>query len=101
MSILSHKAQAIKDLFPASAHIEGYIEVENHGETDTYGFTVTMSGEYGDEQASFRPEQLVELKKKLKAEYMFIYPSRPINPYEIRLFFYFSTPHEEESNDEN
>ena len=51
-----------------------------------YGSTATL--EDVEDTPVLIPSELEELRKKMKARYFFVYPSRPVNPYEIRLYFY-------------
>ena len=85
MSTLSKYTQMIKNLFPACAEIEGSLE-ENKAE-DIYGFVVTVDRDRR-EPICLKPEQLMEIKKAMNADFFGVYPTEPIRPYDIRMYFH-------------
>ena len=84
MSTATKFAQMIKDILPKGSVIEGSVEEREHD--TSYGFSVTF--EECCETPVLIPAKLEALRKKMKAQSFFIYPSRPVSPYEIRLYFY-------------
>lgn len=84
MSTATRFAQMLKDILPQGAAIEGTVD-ENEHDTE-YGFNVSF--EDCDKTPVLIPAKLEELRKKMNARHFFVYPSRPISPYEIRLYFY-------------
>lgn len=91
MSTLSKYTNMIKGLFPANAVIEGTME-EHEYETN-YGFVVTVSRDR-NEPVCLRPEKIVEIKESMKADFFGMYPTEPIMPYDIRMYFYITVPND-------
>ena len=84
MSTATKFAQMLKDILPKGSYIEGSVQENKHD--TTYGFTASL--EDVEDTPVLIPSELEELRKKMKARYFFVYPSRPVSPYEIRLYFY-------------
>lgn len=79
-------------MFPQEAVIDGS-EEENKYET-IYGFTVTIDRDHSS-LVSLQPDILMETQKQMKAKYFFMYPTTPIMPYDIRIYFHIVVEHEE------
>lgn len=91
MKTLDECIRMIQGLFPSDAVIDGSMEMNKYD--IHYGVAVAL--EKGGGRACLRPEQLMAIKEAMKATYFGMYPSIPIGPYDIRIYFYISVPYDE------